>query len=162
MAVAQLVPFRGAWTPVMNEYFASMADVYRVLGTLPDEIDRHPAADGREKTPAASTARLARMIGRDAVEASEEEWCNLAAWFAEAQLRYLHDAAMQVLSAAKLPPGCPVVAAGSGRFVIAALAARLRRPCEPWDNLVPADPRVGHLIGDCAPAVAVGLLLEEH
>ena len=36
MAVAPSVPFRGAWTPVMNEYFASMADVHRILGVLPE------------------------------------------------------------------------------------------------------------------------------
>ena len=47
----------------MNEYFASMADVYRILGELPEGADMHPAADEREKTSPASCARLARMIG---------------------------------------------------------------------------------------------------
>ena len=128
MAVASRVPFRGAWIPVMNEYFGSMADVYRVLGALPETADLHATADGREKTAPASTARLARMIGRDAGEAEDWEWRNLAAFLAEAQLRTMHDAALQVLSTARLPEDAPVVAAGTGRFVVEKLAARLCTP----------------------------------
>ena len=44
---AQRVPFRGAWTPVMNEYFASTADVHRILGELPEQADRLPPTDSR-------------------------------------------------------------------------------------------------------------------
>ena len=70
MALASRAPFRGAWTPLMNEYFASSADVHRILGALPDGADKMPTADGREKTVEASRARLARMIGREADEAA--------------------------------------------------------------------------------------------
>jgi len=159
MAVAQTVPFRGAWTPVMNEYFASMADVHRILGALPEGADLHATADGREKTAVASAARLARMIGRDVGEAEGWEWKNLAEFFAEAQLRAMHDAALQVLSVVQLPAGAPVVAAGTGRFAVEKLAARLGRQCEKWEALVPADARLGTAVSDCAPAVAVALLL---
>ena len=110
-----------------------------ILGALPDGADLHATADGREKTAAASAARLARMIGRDASEAEDWEWQNLAAFFAEAQLRTMQDAALQVLSAAQLPDDAPVVAAGTGRFVVEKLAARLGRRCESWEALVPAD-----------------------
>ena len=34
MALASQAPFRGAWTPLMNEYFASSADVHRILRRL--------------------------------------------------------------------------------------------------------------------------------
>ena len=87
MALASQAPFRGAWTPLMNEYFASAADVHRILGALPVGADEMPTADGREKTVDASRARLARMIGREADEAGALEWDGLAAWFAEAQVR---------------------------------------------------------------------------
>ena len=76
------------------------------------------------------------MIGRDAGEAEEWEWRNLADFFAEAQLRAIQDAALQVLSAARLPADAPVVAAGTGRFVVEKLAARLGRRCESWASLV--------------------------
>ncbi len=66
MAGPKLVPFAGRWTALMNEWFADMADVHRILGALPEGADMMDSADGREKTVAASMARLARMIGRDA------------------------------------------------------------------------------------------------
>jgi (4-(4-[2-(gamma-L-glutamylamino)ethyl]phenoxymethyl)furan-2-yl)methanamine synthase len=159
MAVAQRVPFRGAWTPVMNEYFASTADVHRILGELPEDADRLSAADSRPKDFPGSRARLARMIGRDAGEAEEWEWRNLAAFFGDAQLRAVQDAALQVASATRLADGAPVVAAGTGRFIVAKLAARLGRSVEPWEKSVPAEPSLGAIVSDCAPAVAVGLLL---
>jgi probable H4MPT-linked C1 transfer pathway protein len=159
MAVAPRVPFKGVWTPVMGEYFASMADVHRVLGVLPEGADLHATADGREKTAAASAARLARMIGRDASNAKDQDWKNLAEFFAEAQLRTMHDAALQVLSSARLPDDAPVVAAGTGRFVVERLATRLGRPYEKWEALVRADSALAEAVSACAPAVAVALLL---
>jgi uncharacterized hydantoinase/oxoprolinase family protein len=145
--------------PLMNEYFASMADVYRVLERLPEGADLHATADGREKTAAASAARLARMIGRDVGEAEDREWRNLADFFAETQLRALHDAALQVLSGARLPADAPVIAAGTGRFVIERLAARLGRPMLPWEADVPANAEIAAAVSAAAPAVAVALLL---
>ena len=60
MALASLAkPFRGAWTPLMNEYFASSADIHRILDDLPYGADKMPTADGREKTVDAFRARLA-------------------------------------------------------------------------------------------------------
>jgi probable H4MPT-linked C1 transfer pathway protein len=159
MAVARRVPFKGSWSPVMSEYFAAMADVHRVLGTLPEGADLHATADGREKTFAASVARLARMIGRDAGEAEGWEWRNLAAFFAEAQLRALQDAMLQVLSVSKLPEDAPVIAAGTGSFIVEKLASRLGRRCEAWEALVQAEAGIGAAVSACAPAVAVGLLL---
>src|SRR5208337_2396994 len=141
MALAARVPFRGAWTPLMNEYFANSADVHRILGALPDGADKMPTADGREKTVEASRARLARMIGREADEAAAPEWDGLAAWFAEAQLREIVDAASLRLSRCDLAVGAPVVAAGVGEGVAAEVARRLRRPCLGFSSLIeaPAD-----------------------
>ena len=61
-----------------------MADVHRVLGTLPDDADQMGTADGRDKTVEASRARLARMVGADAADADDAAWHALAA-----QCRYL-------------------------------------------------------------------------
>ena len=68
-ALASSAPVGGTLTPLMNEYFASAADVHRILGILEEADDRHPSADGKEKTVAGSTARLARMAA-DGVETS--------------------------------------------------------------------------------------------
>ena len=78
MATADRSPFRGAWTPLVNENFATMADVYRILGTLPPDVDLMPTADGRAKTIGASRARLARMLGSDASDADDQTWTLVA------------------------------------------------------------------------------------
>ena len=162
MAVADRAPFAGTWTPLACEHFATTADVYRILDELPDESDQMPTADGRDKSSPASVARLARMVGRDEAEGDGDAWRGLAAWFAEAQLRRIADAAMLVLSRVRLPPSAPVIAAGTGRHVAARLAARLGRSSVDSADLLPAtaDPsgRLSALIGQCAPAVAVALL----
>ena len=154
MSLASRAPFRGAWTPLMNEYFASSADVHRILGELPDGADKMSTADGREKTVEASRARLARMIGREADEGSDLEWTGLAAWFAEAQIRQITDAASLRLSCNDIAAAAPVVAAGVGEGLAAEAARRLRRPCLGFSSLISAPAEASH----CAPAVAVALL----
>ena len=158
MAGPKLVPFAGRWTPLMNEWFATMADVHRILGQLPEGADMMDAADGREKTGAASRARLARMIGRDSSEADEAAWEALARFFAEAQLRDIMDAAALVLSRGLLPSSAPVVGAGVGRGIISGLAERIGRPFIAFDALIEAVPEARSKACDCAPASAVALL----
>lgn len=160
MAVADRVPFAGAWVPLAAEYFATIADCHRLLGTLPEGADQMPTADGREKTVAASRARLARMVGRDAAEAEEGAWRDLAAFFAEAQLRRIEDAARLVLSRIRLPPEAPVLGAGCGRAITRLLAARLGRP---WRDFAALPTFVGaapEAVDQCAPAAAVALLAD--
>lgn len=159
MALSQRAPFAGGWTTLAAEYFASTADIHRILGTLDEQADQMDTADGRPKTAAASRARLARMIGRDAADASDADWQGLAAWFAEMQLRQVHDGALLVLSRAGLPPAAPVVAAGVGASVVRGLAGRLARGCIPFAGLFGA----GALAwaDACAPAVAVALLVPD-
>ena len=154
MSLASRAPFRGAWTPLMNEYFASSGDVHRILGDLPDGADKMAAADGREKTVDASRARLARMIGREADEGDDSEWAGLAAWFAEAQIRQITDAALLRLSRNDVAAAAPVVSAGVGEGLAAEAARRLRRPCLGFSSLIAAPIEASH----CAPAVAVALL----
>jgi probable H4MPT-linked C1 transfer pathway protein len=154
MSLASRAPFRGAWTPLMNEYFASSADVHRILGELPDGADKMSTADGREKTVEASRARLARMIGREADEGSDLEWTGLAAWFAETQIRQITDATFLRLSRNDVAAAAPVVAAGVGEGLAAEAARRLRRPCLGFSSLISAPAEASH----CAPAVAVALL----
>jgi probable H4MPT-linked C1 transfer pathway protein len=162
MAGPKLVPFGGSWMPLMNEWFATTADVHRILGQLPEGADMMETPDGREKTKAASCARLARMIGRDAAEADEAAWERLAHFFAEAQLRELFDAAALVLSRGVLPADAPVIGAGAGRALVRELAARLRRPFLSFDALIACTPEAQSKACDCAPAAAVALLAAAH
>ncbi len=136
MAGLTLVPFGGRWVPLMNEWFANMSDVYRILGDLPEGADVMQTADGREKTVAASQARLARQIGLDAKDASPWALDLLARYFAEAQLRQITDGAHLVLSHADFGRETPIIGAGVGRFVVKRLGGetglclcRFQRSC---------------------------------
>ena len=159
MAVATRAPFAGAWTGLACEHFATTGDIYRLLGELPEAADQMPTADGRDKSVPASRARLARMVGRDVGDAEPGAWRDLAAWFAEAQLRQLCDAAWLVASRGRLATDAPVVGAGVGAAVVVRLAQRLERPYVGLADLLHGF--VGPWIGACAPAVAVALLARE-
>jgi (4-(4-[2-(gamma-L-glutamylamino)ethyl]phenoxymethyl)furan-2-yl)methanamine synthase len=158
MAAAERAPFAGTWTPLINENFATLADVHRVLGSLPDGADQMATADGREKSVAASRARLARMVGRDAADADAAAWGALAGWFAEAQMRAVIDAAMLVASGGQVPPDAPVVAAGIGAGVVREIARRLGRNVIAFEALIDVAPQAGEAVSHCAPAAALALL----
>jgi probable H4MPT-linked C1 transfer pathway protein len=160
MAVAPHAPFAGHWVPLINENFANMADVHRILGSLPDGADQMNTADGREKTVAASRVRLARMVGRDAGDADDAAWTALARWFAEAQIRAVVDGAMQVLSSAPMLDEAPIVGAGVGVAIIQAVAQRLGRNHLPFASLIDATPSAREAASCCAPAAAVALLAD--
>jgi probable H4MPT-linked C1 transfer pathway protein len=162
MATAERAPFAGQWAPLINENFATMADAHRLLGVLPEDADQMATADGRPKTIEASRARLARMVGRDADAAKEHQWTMLAWWFAEAQLRAVHDAAMLVLSCGDLPPEAPVVGAGIGEAVLREVARRLGRDYVPFESLIQAEPAVRRAASQVAPATALALLATEN
>lgn len=155
MALTPCAPVHGTWTPLACEHFATSADVHRILGTLDENADQMPTADGGAKTVRASRARLARMVGRDAADGTESDWHGLANWFAEAQLRHIHDGALLVLSRTALPVAAPVVGAGVARGVIARLATRLDRSYVDFGAVLGM---TGEWTDDCAPAVAVALL----
>ncbi len=79
------VPYRGRWCPVAQELFATMRDVYLVLGELPEQPDDTQTADGRPATRDAAIARLARVICADETEFGETDAREMAAAVAEAQ-----------------------------------------------------------------------------
>jgi (4-(4-[2-(gamma-L-glutamylamino)ethyl]phenoxymethyl)furan-2-yl)methanamine synthase len=155
-------PFEGRWVNLMNEWFASMGDVYRILGELPEGVDVMQSADNRDKSLTSSRARLARMIGRDAGEADEVSWRQLARFFADAQARQIEDNLYLVLSRGVIPEHAPIVGAGIGRFVLERIAARFRRPFVPFESLFDATPECARAVSDCAPAAAVAKLALSH
>ncbi len=65
-SVATRAPLAGQWQGLARDAFATMADVRRILGTLPDDVDQHATTDGRGKTQRESLERFARGFGRDA------------------------------------------------------------------------------------------------
>jgi (4-(4-[2-(gamma-L-glutamylamino)ethyl]phenoxymethyl)furan-2-yl)methanamine synthase len=158
MAVAHFAPFRGRVQKIAAERFATMADVWRLTGDLPDDADRYPAADQRGKSPAESAGRLARMLGRDANEAELAEWIALARYFADCQLAEIEHTARNLAERDALPPDAPAIGAGCGRFIVRRLAERLGRPYLDFGDLVDAAPETREMAARCAPAVTVAML----
>ena len=157
MALAQRVPYRGLEQGVAAEYFATMADVYRVLEDLPPHADLQPTADGREKSLQASAARLARMVGDDFTDASLPALHALAGHYAALQAARLQEALQRVESGAA-SNDTPIVGAGVGRFVVQRLAARLERPWCSFGEALGVPPELAALASDHAPATALAAL----
>jgi probable H4MPT-linked C1 transfer pathway protein len=160
--LAQRVPFEGRTVGVMNEFFATVADVYRLSGELDPEYDQQSTADAAPKDLAATRQRLARMVGRDARDATAAQWRDLALAWRELQASAIAEALDRVAGAVSLAPAAPVVAAGCGAFLAAEAAARTGRPCSGYARHVPlpADSTLAGWAQVCAPAVAVALLCE--
>ncbi len=158
-ALGPEVPFEGHPQPLMNEFFATTADVLRLTGELDPGSDMLPAADGGAKDMEASARRLARMVGADLEDASLAAWRALARCFRERMLARLTDAARQVIS--RSPEECDrfLVTLGCGAFLGGELAARLDRPCRRFGEVLEL-PEEQHAAAEmAAPAVAVAMLL---
>jgi len=161
MAVAQEAPFKGRMQGIAGERFATMADVYRMTGELPEGADPYPAADERGKSLDESASRLARMLGRDADEAEPIAWQALAHFLGRRQLDRI-EADARVLSAREtLRSDAPVIGAGCGRFLAEQLAKRLGRPYLDFTDMIDCDDEVREMAATCAPAVAVALFADE-
>lgn len=161
IGVARAAPVRGVMSPLMNEYFASIADAHRILGVLDENDDKQPAADGQAKTVAASIARMARMAGRDASDLTVPEWRDLARWFSEQQLRTVHDAAFRVAAKLADDPTAPIVGAGIGRWQIRRLAERMERRYVDFADLITASDAARSEASSAAPAAALALLARD-
>lgn len=159
MGVATRAPFKGEWVSFAREHLANMADVRRILQTDLDEFDQHATADGKDKSIASSTVRLARMLGRDAADGTPSDWRTVASFIREQQLRSIHDGVLQVLSRTDIEAEAPVVAAGIGASDVAVIAARLERRVINFKELAGAAPEIAAWATACAPAVSVAMLM---
>jgi (4-(4-[2-(gamma-L-glutamylamino)ethyl]phenoxymethyl)furan-2-yl)methanamine synthase len=127
----------------MAEFFATMHDVYLVLGEVSENSSDCDTADGRPATQHFAHARLARMLGCDSLPSEE------IARFAESLARR-----QQSLIAAAVDrlntPDATIILAGSGRHL-----AHRREP------VIDLHDRLGPQSSTAACAVAVATLLHE-
>ena len=159
-ALAARVPFEGDLVNVMNEFFATTADVYRTTGELDPAHDQDATADGNGKDVAATSRRLARMIGRDARDREQPAWQVLAQAWRASQVADIEAQVARVAAAAGLGDGTPVVGAGCGAFLVADIARRAGWGFRRFSDVMAGIPDVALAgwIDVCAPAVAVAAL----
>ncbi|MGH6864820.1 MAG: hydantoinase/oxoprolinase family protein [Methyloceanibacter sp.] len=158
MAIAQQAPFAGRMQGIAAERFATMADVYRLVGDLAEDADLYPAADRGGRSMDDSAARLARMLGRDRGEAAMDKWVALARYFAECQGAQIEAAACKLIARESLGAEASMIGAGCGRFLARRLATRLGRHYRDFAETIDCAPEAREMASRCAPAVAVALL----
>ncbi len=160
MAVAQSVYDQGKRIGVMAEYFATMADVYRITGVLQERHDQTDTADGAEKTASASGRRLARMIGCDYAGDEFARWQRVAENIRDQQLQRIKNACDQQLRRTELGKDRPVIGAGIGRLLVKQIALDLSLPYVDFAELFSGmGEQCNYDVADCAPAVAVACLV---
>jgi len=159
MAVVQTASDQGQEIGIMAEYFATMADVYRVTGELNELHDQTDTADGAEKTLLASARRLSRMIGSDFNPEELLRWRQFAENIRGQHLQKIQNAFDYRIKNEDLPKSSPIIGAGVGRFLVKYLAQRTGRPYLDFTELFLTSPlQTGLTAADCAPAVAVACL----
>lgn len=143
---------------IAAEYFATTADVYRVLGELDPDHDLADTADGQDRSTIASMRRLARMVGHDLEDAATSDWHALAQAFKDKQMSSLLHAIQSCMAQSSLQPQA-LTGLGAGSFLLPEIARRLNLAYIPASTWMSAD----HLTlkNDaevCFPAYAVARL----
>ncbi len=160
-ALGAQVPFGGKHLNVMNEFFATTADVFRLTDELDPAHDQHPAADGAGKDDICSRRRLARMIGHDVDDADGAAWNELARHWRSVLLAEIERNFARVRARHASLANAPLIGAGCGIFLAAELAQRAGLPFQPFAAIAgPVQERAANpqWIATCAPCVAVAQL----
>jgi probable H4MPT-linked C1 transfer pathway protein len=158
-ALAQRIAWRGREHNVMNEFFATTADVYRVTGELDAAHDQAASADNAAKDAYATHQRLARMIGMDARDGTADDWQAFAFEWKGHQLRALQDQLARVKQLHGLADDTPLISAGCGDFLVRELGENCRGYASHVARIsAQAEAHTASWTQVCAPSVAVATL----
>ena len=159
MAVAQTAVDQNQVIGIMAEYFATMADVYRITEELDERHDQAETADGAEKTKIASARRLSRMIGSDFYPEELPRWKLFAENIRAQQLQKIQRACEYRLQGIEFSEAYCLIGAGVGRFLVRHIAQAMGCTYIDFSELFQqAASPIGLTVADCAPAVAVAWL----
>lgn len=150
MALGNKIRFNGRETNVAAEYFATMADVYRLTGDLPLNVDMADTADGKGKSMHESARRLARMIGHDVEDKPMQVWENLAIEFKLGQIAQINAAVLK-----HLKPNVFIIGAGAGAFLVRVIAETLDYSYLPASHVFQQKLKNNRALEVCFPAYAV-------
>ena len=143
---------------IAAEYFATTADVYRVLGELQPEHDLADTADGKDRSLDASMRRLARMVGHDLEDADTKTWHSLAQAFKVQQMSCLLHAIKSCIAQTSHQPTV-LTGLGAGSFLLPDIAHQLNLIYQPAASCMSADStKLKENAEVCFPAYAVARL----
>lgn len=117
---------------VAAELFATMQDVYVVLGDLAEAADSCHTADGRPLTRSHALQRLSRLLCADRTEIGDRLLLELARQAADAQVQRVSRVMAEMASRRGVPR--QVVFGGHGEFLLRRAIERLGWPCT-WRRL---------------------------
>ena len=152
--LCQKIPYKGNLIPLMAEYFAVSADVYRILNWLPEHADYGNTMDAQPKDKISSMRRLARMIGEDYREQDQQDWISVAEYIAKQQMLMVESSISNIVDTYSDKPN--IIGAGVGRFLIEKIAIELSLDYQEFTpNVIPSELSYHGSSSDCAPAVAL-------
>lgn len=136
-AVADTVYIDGLPCRVTSEYFAVMADVYRLLGQITDAEYLVAVPDSGARTAEACARRLARVVAAEPETLGQDGVYALAGYIREKQIQQIVGAVWQILSRSRRPWPARLITAGQGDFLLREIARRLGWEASPWWQLLP-------------------------
>lgn len=155
MALSQTLIVDGMLTHIAAEYFATMADVYRLTDELPEGVDMSETADGADKSVISSARRLARMVGYDVDDKSMDIWVDLAH-----DCRNRHINLLSTVITRHKGPKMKIIGAGAGAFLVEALAKQYNHDFQAMDEVLDNKLTTNEMqqVVTCFPAYAVAQL----
>ena len=158
--VASTATYRGSEIHLAQEYFATIGDVYLILGDLPERPTNKETADGRPATKKHARARLSRMVCADADEFNHRDAVNLAQSIANHQQAQITRRLDEVATHLPTPPQ-RIITSGIGEF-LGKRIARARLPNgEQSDSVVSLTSELSLSASLAAPAHALAVLAGE-
>jgi probable H4MPT-linked C1 transfer pathway protein len=156
-AVAQSISYRGKPCQIVQEFFATMRDVYVIQEKLPEDPACNDTADHRPVTKVAARLRLARMVAADQEEFNHRDALNLANDVALAQTQLLRSNIERVVAQMAAKP-TRLILSGHGEFLAAAALEGTTIAKLPDVSLTK---EIGRDNSRCAPAYALAVLARE-
>ena len=143
------------------ELFATTEDVYTLLGLLPEAPDDRGTADGRPQTTEYAFARLARMLGGDREQLSDDHIIHFATRVhSELRRRLVESCRAAYYARQGAPELRTVIVSGAGEFLARQVASDAFPFVSP-ERVVSVNTELGPAVSACAPAHAVAVLAAE-
>ena len=102
---------------LINENFANLSDVYRILNKIPSSIDLFPTLDNKTKNKHDSARRIARIFGQDYEKKHFLKWKKTAHKIEREHLKILNMTIKKIEKKKKLNK-VPIIGAGIGEFLV--------------------------------------------
>ena len=102
---------------LINENFANLSDVYRVLNKIPHAVDLLPTLDNKTKNKHDSARRIARIFGKDYKKKHFLKWKKTAYQIEDEHLKILKSV-IKKIEKKNFIKKVPVIGAGIGEFLV--------------------------------------------